>query len=458
VPELLHESVGLTEARGKASTGRMLITLITPGWGSSGYYSAEALQAAAVDRVWPANTQMHIDHQTAEERATKPEGSVSTLAAVLQQDAFWDPDYVDPKTGGKGRLAAESKVFSRWREPLSEMAEHIGVSIVAPADVTAGEAEGRPGRIITKLYASEVNRVDFVTHAGRGGNAVVVESAKVQEARNVGQWLEARLHSMFTSISDDFYGEGRLTREERISLSSALGDALTAFTATVEAQAPQLFERDLWDDPEPTPADAMEALRAAITHPQLPKDEATAAVIEALSITPTTVPAIPGQTRQEPHQEGTNMAEVMIESTRLETLEESHGRVPALVQEAAEATQRAEAAERRAAVAESTVRARQFADRLVRDANSELPDSVVGRIVESATATIPLTDDLRLDTDTLTESVTAAREAEETYLARLSQEAGIGSVRGVGEQEDTTETAITAESAREQILALTGRK
>jgi hypothetical protein len=93
--------------------------------------------------------------------------------------------------------------------------------------------------------------VDFVTVAGRGGRiSEVLESAKqVEEARNVGQWLEARMHSMFTSIADEFYGDGRLTREERIALSGGLGDALVAFTATVEATAPQLFERDLWDEP-----------------------------------------------------------------------------------------------------------------------------------------------------------------------------------------------------------------
>lgn len=75
------------------------------------------------------------------------------------------------------------------------------------------------------------------------------ETQKLQEARNVGEWLEARLHLMFTEIADGMFGEGRLTREERISLSSAIGGALDAFRSAVEAGAKQLYSRDPWSEP-----------------------------------------------------------------------------------------------------------------------------------------------------------------------------------------------------------------
>lgn len=228
--------------------GKLLeITLITPGWGSSGYYSAAILEQAAKDRVFPRLTQQHIDHEK-----DGGVGSVSTLAAYLNEDARWEPDWLDPKTGVKGRLVAESRVSPKWQDDLAFLAEALGTSIAAPAEIGMGEAEGRQGRIIEKLLPGPLNRVDFVTVAGRGGRiSEVLESAKVEEARNVGMWLEARMHSMFTSISDDMFGDGRLTRPERITLSAALGQALTSFTATVEAEAPQLFERDLWEDPTP---------------------------------------------------------------------------------------------------------------------------------------------------------------------------------------------------------------
>lgn len=247
--QLIREA--LAAKNGKVQGSRMDITIITPGWGTSGYYSTETLAQAATDVVFPAGTQMHMNHQSAEEREQQPAGDVKTLAAVLEEDAVWEPDWVDEKTGVKGRLRAPAKVFNLYREHLVDVAEVIGTSIVAGAEVSMGEAEGRRGRIIETLLPGLLNRVDFVTVAGRGGRiSEVLESAKqVQEARNVGQWLEARMHSMFTNIADEFYGDGRLTREERIALSSGLGDALVAFTSTIEATAPQLFERDLWDEP-----------------------------------------------------------------------------------------------------------------------------------------------------------------------------------------------------------------
>lgn len=446
----------LTEAKGP---GRYLMTLITPGWGSSGYYSATMLEAAAKDGVWPKDTQQHIDHQTAEEREAKPEGSIGTLASVLLEAGRWDPNVIDKATGKKtGGVVAEAKVFTKWQGPIKEMAEHIGISIVAPADRIVGEAEGRAGLIVEKLYPSPLNRVDYVTHPGRGGAISVIESAPVQEARNVGQWLEARMHSMFTSIADDFYGDGRLTREERITLSGGLGEALAAFTARVDADAPQLFSRDIWE--EPAAADtALETLRAAAANPALDQDAARALVREALVIeaSPTPVTTDPGQASNN-SQEGTNMAEVLIESERLNLLEESHGRVATLITERDTAIANETAANRRTAVAESTVRARDFSRQLVRDANAELSESVVSRIVGAATVEIPLTDDLRLDTDALTESVTAARIAEETYIATVAQENGLGAVRGVGATEASKVPEITTESAREAVLALRGRK
>lgn len=145
------------------------------------------------------------------------------------------------------------------------------------------------------------------------------------------------------------------------------------------------------------------------------------------------------------------MAEIAEE--RLQLLEESHGRVPALESKVSAAEARATEAERRAAVAESTVRARDFAKTIITSANSELSESVVARIVDASTVTIPLTEALALDTDALTETVNKAREAEETYLAKLAKENGLGQVRGVGDK--TTVTVAEATNA-DIINALKG--
>jgi hypothetical protein len=156
MPKLITEAGTLSTAAGP---GKLLIQLITPGWGSSGYYSPKLLEQAAADKVFAKGTQMHIDHMSSTERREQPAGSVKTLAAVLTEDATWDGE----------RLVAEAMLGSQYRDVITEFAEYIGTSIAAGADVTIGEAEGRKGTIVEKLYPDALNRVDFVTVAGRGG-------------------------------------------------------------------------------------------------------------------------------------------------------------------------------------------------------------------------------------------------------------------------------------------------
>lgn len=55
---------------------------------------------------------------------------------------------------------------------------------------------------------------------------------------NVADWFEAQLHNTFTMIADGQFGDGKLTREERIALSNAIGEALDAFH--VRLQQPDL--------------------------------------------------------------------------------------------------------------------------------------------------------------------------------------------------------------------------
>lgn len=76
------------------------------------------------------------------------------------------------------------------------------------------------------------------------------QSTDFEETANVGQWLEARLHTMFTTMADDMFGGGYLTREERKALSHGIGQALDAFIAAVEETAPALYQRRPYTYPE----------------------------------------------------------------------------------------------------------------------------------------------------------------------------------------------------------------
>jgi len=377
--------------------GRLLVQLISPGWGSSGYYSQPVLEAAAADKIWPAGTHMYLDHPTDTEEFERPGRSVRDLAAVTTEDARWDPTL--------GALVAEVRVFSTWRTAIADMAESIGVSIRGGAEGQTGEAEGRSGFVLSRLV--EGDSVDFVTHAGRGGRVLqILESARkaVAEARNVGTWVESRIHRDFTVIADEMFGDGRLTREERITLSGAIGDALAGFVARLEADAPELYNRDLWEEPAPG--------------------------IPAVSETVPTSPAGPPATANESLKED-NMATTQIEEARLRQLETDAGRALVLESERDTATQRAETAE--LALAESSARliARPIVAAVLNAAETLHPVTRQ-RVIDAVVESVRVGADGALDTVAITLAATEARTNAEAEAAAIAETHGVGTPRGLG--------------------------
>lgn len=218
------------------SGGRLLVTLITPGQGSSGYYAPNVLEAAGSARVFPAGTQMHVDHATESEHRERGIRSVQTLAAVTTEDARWDGN----------ALVAEARPIGPWGQVVREAEGAIGVSINAAATWAAGEdADGNPASVIEALLPHVLNTVDFVTAPGRGGSFQVLEAGRVAEDATVATFLEARVHQHMSALFADMYGEGRLTREEWDALQGAASAALTSITAAISA-IPALSQRHPW--------------------------------------------------------------------------------------------------------------------------------------------------------------------------------------------------------------------
>lgn len=487
MPEVFTEARTrlLVEATGTA--GRYLVQLIDPGWGSSGYYSPTVLAEAARDRIFPAGLHMYADHPHADGSGVDTHGnrSVTDLWAVLESDATLDDS---------GALVAEARVFTPYRDLVDSMRDDIGLSIRAYGSFEMGEAEGRRGQIITSI--DEARSVDFVTAAGRGGRIMeMVESAaadgltetvaraRLMEARNVGQWIESRLHLTLTQIADDMFGDGRLTREERISLSSAVGDALQAFVTSLETSQPQLYERDLWADPatvtamsetrirltEATANDVRDALSTAIDELyQIPEqqwawvrdydpdagvvffdisgrgdqngtysqafainDDGTCDLTGTrteVSVRTIYVPVDPaGQSTTE--SQGGTMPQ--IEEAEHRRLVEAAGRVQTLESERDAANQRATTAE--TALAESAARnaARPIVAEVLGQSQT-LPPATIARVTESVVTAAPLTTEGRLDEAALRTATEAARTAAETEIGEALAAAGAGKVRGFG--------------------------
>lgn len=502
---LVEASASLDEIRqGQPSKGRFRALLIRAGWGSSGYYS-EAVLRRDGPKTWPVGTRMHLDHQTAQEAAERPEGSVMNWASEITSTPVWDP-----KLRG---LVAEVQVFPQWRDLLNdEYAPKVGLSIRAMGQAEYGEAEGREGPIITSL--DQGLSVDWVTQAGAGGRVLqLIESARAQsgdllrkaaearpqpiidvealaeavgtrreeantpkpvdddvddtqdeepddldldtdddkppflkgkqvkEARNVGHWIESRIHRAFTEMADDMFGDGRLTRDERISLSNAIGEGLTAFNRVVAEKVPHLYERDLFDDPAPMPAEVVEA---TATNVPAPPDAPT----------PKGVPMSGDDTK--PDGGTTEVTESAIQSELAESrrqLAEARLQLATIGENAQRATL-AEAERDRLKADNDRLRALVSAQDRLRHtlAESGLPEVCHSRVMSVVCgiegSSIPLTEAGRVDDERFTGSIAAAIQAEKVYIAGLAESAGTGVPRGLGGSDtavDLSEAALSDE-------------
>jgi hypothetical protein len=266
----LHEAAGSIREAKPGAGGVYVIDVIRSGWNLSGsrYYAAEVLERD-VPKVYGAGTQMFVDHPSASEADDRPERSVTTLAAV-----FLEAPWAVREDDGRVTMRTTARVFSPWQPLIAEAWPHIGVSINGHGRGDFGEAEGRTGLIMEELTYGQ--SVDFVTRPGAGGRVVgLMESARAaaaspagraaitREAGSLGAYVESRIHLGFTTLADELYGDGRVDRPERITLSGAIGDALGAFVGRVQADAPQLYQRGRWDAPEG--AQTTEATRTART-------------------------------------------------------------------------------------------------------------------------------------------------------------------------------------------------
>ncbi len=378
--------------------GTVGLKLIAPGWGASGYYPAETLRRDG-PKTFKAGTKMYWNHPTMAQESERPEGDLRDLAAVLVSDARWE----ESGAAGPG-LYADAKVFGDYAPAVEELAPHIGVSIRASGRAATGEAEGRQGPIINALTVGR--SVDFVTEPGAGGRIVEMFEAarpgagadggrrtadgdtKLAEARNVGEWFEARLHYDFTARADEMFGEGYLTREERIALSSAIGDALDAFRSAIEGRAAQLYQRDIFA--------------------QAPTDNRALSAEESGRSGAGTRPA-PTTGGQKPMDE--------LEKVRGE-LVEAQGRIAALETE-------------RDRLAETLVM--RDAEGIVREALAQvtLPGVTVARLQQACSHNPPVDGQGKLDVAGLKQRVQESVAAETQYL----QEAagwGQGRIEGMG--------------------------
>lgn len=169
--ELTTSEIALIE-KAVDQSGTVMLKLISPGVGSSGYYS-EAVLKRDGPKVFTKGLHNLIDHPTAQEEKDRPEGSITNLGSTLTEDARWYDDY---KGNGAG-LYAPAKVVPTFRETLNTIASDIGTSIRAKGKARKGLIDGKEMPIIESI--DRAISVDYVTLPGRGGKVIeLMESAR----------------------------------------------------------------------------------------------------------------------------------------------------------------------------------------------------------------------------------------------------------------------------------------
>ena len=390
--------------------GRIKVGLITPGWGSSGHYSPKVIENAATDKVWPKGTHIYFDHPSESEMYERPERSVRDLAAILDEDAYWDGS----------QLVAEAKVIGPYRDLITDpvFVEAVGMSIRAAGDTTIGEAEGRKGTIITRL--TEGISVDLVTRAGRGGKVLqVIESARADllaeaNAEDTHQAIQRAVRTAYATTD----GEGRgwlrdFDPDLNLAFIQVSGELIqrtyelnTDGTATLQPDAVRVTARTIY-----TPIEGSQ------------------------NSDTTSVPAPVGQSPATESRKDNTMATTQIEESELGRLREDAGRVQALESERDTAVRERDQA--RQELAESQ---RRIAARTVIEAQASEHDVTFSPLEERGLlASLPLTENGEFDEAAFTETVTAE-------AARKAEASGAGSVRGFGSSTKVTESKTTSDT------------
>lgn len=425
---MVCETATITEAAAKSAqeSGRLPVQLISPGWGSSGYYSPKVLEQAAANKVIPKGTHMYADHPTDEEERTRPGRSIKDLIGVTVEDAK-----LSQKTGA---LIAEVEVVEGWRSTLQTIKDHIGVSIRGSAtDIVEGEAEGRTGPIIEGLAA--VSSVDFVTRAGRGGKVLdVLESAQRENA--VMEATASDRTQQLRQVLQDKYA----TEKTYVWVRDHDAEKAIVWFELSARGRERTFQQSYSIDDNDVDLELLgKPIEVRGVTKYVPVNDP-----KAVESAPTDVPVNDPAGRTTPTTRESKedpMAETKIEESELKALREDAGRVTVLE------------SERDTAIAErDQSRAREAARDIIAEAK-EVTFSALE--IRGLLADLPLKEGV-LDTEAFTQVIEEQVKQAKEDAARVEEQGGAGRVTSFGSTSTSTgktDAEIREESDKARALA-----
>lgn len=170
---LAVEAVSLKESAYDSSKGELTLTVIKPGMSKNRRnYSPGVLKKSA--SVFEG-AKMFADHQTESEAKSRPEGSVNNWVATMGKT------WAEGDGTVKGTATVIDPQFKAKLDRLNEVGKlsDMGVSIRAVGEASKQkDADGEYTEVESILAARSV---DFVTHAGAGGQVEAMESQQVNE-------------------------------------------------------------------------------------------------------------------------------------------------------------------------------------------------------------------------------------------------------------------------------------
>ena len=410
MPQRIHETAVLPAIDAEsAKSGRILIEVISPGIGSSGYYSAEVLRNAVEERAFGKGCHVYIDHPTESENYARPARTVKDLVGKLIEDAHLDSE---------GRIVAEVQIFKPFRPLLNDpdFTESVGMSIRASAETRMGKVGEKAMTIITRLIPDRLNSVDVVTHAGRGGRILsVLESLNATGGAADEAAVSDQREALSDALRGAYGGENSYVSIRDFDPEAGVvwfwhENPTGSGTYQVDYEADESGSVTLTGDPI--------EVRAKTVYVPIATQPTEAAS--------TNVPAPAGQHHPPTESKEDTMPE--IEAGRLAQLEEAAGRVPTLASERDQAVSRAEAAEAALRNHRNVDAARGILAEAA--AASTTPVTFSALEQRGILAALPTTDADDLD-------AAAFRSAVETEVNAKAKQSGAGRVSGFGVTEGT---------------------
>lgn len=171
MPEQITFVESVAGALQAGTDGTYPVTLLTPGLGSTAYYSESVIKRDA-PKAFPKGTHVYLTHSREATGEPNPEKLLGTL---VQETTIRESD---------GAAVNRFKPMKRWADFVEDVHEHVGLSICAGGSATIGTMDGKQVKMAESIAYHISNSVDMVSYPGRAGSGFV-ESAFARYAEDV---------------------------------------------------------------------------------------------------------------------------------------------------------------------------------------------------------------------------------------------------------------------------------